>query len=93
MSGDVDERVSLDKDWRGHVIGSPPLDFATLRRRNRQKGATFSLRSASLESEAPEVNEGGTLLIIRSNGDLAFVSEELPAIEAGMNDQRIQIKL
>jgi NhaP-type Na+/H+ or K+/H+ antiporter len=91
VSGEADERASLDKEWRGHVIGSPPLDFVTLRRLHRQDGVAFALRIAPDRYEPSESVPGSTFLIIRSNGDLAFVSEELPAIEAGATDQFIQV--
>ena len=41
--GDVDEWVGLKREWRGILVGQPPLDFATARKRFRT-GWTFVLK-------------------------------------------------
>ncbi len=97
------ERTDLDSEWRGHIVGSPPLDFAALRRVYRQGASAFIFKSSEdlADVEKPETagtvdkTEGGypeTLIVIRGNGDLAFVSEELPAVVAGDGDQILRIK-
>ena len=94
--GDVGDWIGLDREWRGQVIGAPPLDFATARKRYKE-GWRFALREhvdsdadatsdATLAGLDEDCDDGATrLLALRKNGDLAFVSSEgaKPTLVAG----------
>ena len=96
--GDIDAWVGLDREWRGLVIGRPPLDFATARRRHRE-GWRFALREhveseevagaeltqATLDGECSGDETG--LLALRVGGDLAFTSREGGKISVAAGDR------
>lgn len=85
--GDIDNWIGLDREWRGQVLGMPPLDFATARKRFKE-GWRFALREhADKESEETgdrepsrldeDCDDGAIgLLTLRKNGDLALASRE-----------------
>lgn len=96
--GDIDGWVGLDREWRGAVIGRPPLDFATARRRQKE-GWRFALR-AHVEAELAEGEEQkpGTLdedcadaeiglLALRRDGGLAIASREGGKVSVGEGDR------
>ena len=80
---DQDEWVGTDREWRGQILGAPPLDFATARRRFKE-GWRFVLRepveeeAAVAESVDDEARRRAeiALLCLRKNGEMGFVTEE-----------------
>ena len=84
---DIDTWISLGREWRGQVLGQPPLDFAGARKRFRA-GARFTLHEVTEADVAaikdptadvartPEV--GVALMVLRRNGELVFASSEAP---------------
>ncbi len=102
--GEGEERTELDSEWRGHIVGSPPLDFAAIRRLHRQGAPAFILQPPRVSGKARTLDGADdgtrrdsvdftTFLVVRANGELAFVSEELPDTEAGSSDQSVLIRL
>jgi NhaP-type Na+/H+ or K+/H+ antiporter len=101
-SDDFDDWISLSREWRGQVLGVPPLEFATARRRFRE-GWRFVLRDAPESGEASssgaaldestdtdrDENAEVAILIIRRNGDLAFASREAPNLIAAAGDRTL----
>ena len=81
----LDERAALDKKWRGHVVGIPPLSFSDL------AGSRHATASASFLEKLEAGEQVGdaemALLIVRSNGDLVFVSAEMPKVDLVESDR------
>ena len=65
--GRLDQRRGLDRDWRGRMLGIPPLDFATLEQRFE---AGWRFVTAPVDA-----GEGGLILLLAS-GALHLVSTE-----------------
>ena len=103
--GDIDAWVGLDREWRGMVIGTPPIDFVDIRQRHKQ-GWRFTIRPPSPpEAESPGPSEVGApeaespqnrsesldilFAVLRRNGDIAFASAEGAALAVGAEDRRI----
>ena len=86
--GNVDAWSGLSREWRGLVVGAPPLDFATMRRRHR-RGWRFSVVEAGEETGAPVEDgaERSILLSVRRDGGIAFASTEAPSAVAGSGDK------
>ena len=100
--GDIDNWCGLDREWRGFVVGRPPLDFPTARRRHKE-GWRFVLREAAdpetidgdeatpgtLQGMLEEECEDGAcgLLALRRNGDLAIASREGGKITVAAGDR------
>ena len=105
--GDIDEWMGLDREWRGQVIGVPPLDFSTLRRRLKDEWR-FALRdyaapddAGTREAEPREAELGVAdrsgsqdieLLVIRKNGDLAFASRESSEVSMATGDRAVVLR-
>ncbi len=91
---DIETWTSLGREWRGQVLGQPPLDFASARKRFRA-GSRFTLHevtdvaatgdATADEGRADEV--GVALLILRRNGDLLFASAEAPEVTPAPGDR------
>ncbi len=90
---------SLGREWRGQVLGSPPLDFASARRQFRQ-GRRFMLKTlteadvasdqnAETSNGARDDDAAAVLLILRPNGDLAFASAESPDLALVAGDRAL----
>ncbi len=62
---DTELWLSLARDWRGQGVGSPPLDFATARRRYKD-GWRFELREHSGVDEPVQDLRGSTELSARA---------------------------
>lgn len=84
--GDVEEWMGLKREWRGIVIGMPPLEFAETRKRVK---ADWHFTLKEVEEARPDEGEVEDqtwseedaedevlVMILRKNGDLAFASEE-----------------
>ena len=96
--GDIDNWVGLDREWRGLVVGRPPLDFTTARRRFRE-GWRFVLRDhVDPEPEDGEQAKPGTLdedcddgayglLALRKDGALSIAAREGGKISIAAGDR------
>lgn len=89
--GDVEDWTGLKREWRGIVIGMPPLEFAAARKRFKA-GWRFALREKQPDDEAGEIagdadtgSDEVLVMVLRRNGDLAFASTEStePALAVG----------
>ena len=98
-NGDTDIWASLGREWRGQVLGSPPLAFVSARRQFRQ-GRRFTLRTfteadiAAREDPTTDVavrveDAATALLFLRRNGDLAFASAEAPDFVPAAGDRAL----
>ena len=97
-SDDIDTWTSLGREWRGQVLGKPPLDFASARRQFRA-GSRFTLREVTeadvavikdpSEDAARKEAVGIALLILRRNGDLVFASAEAPEVIPAPGDKTL----
>ena len=92
--GDVDEWLGLDREWRGQVVGLPPLDFSSLRRRVKDDWRFLLRDHPAAEDGAepdgvPADDDDIGLLVIRKNGDLAFASQEAAEISMAAGDQKL----
>jgi hypothetical protein len=94
--GDVDSWKGLDREWRGQVIGTPPIDFAALRQHHKQ-GWKFIVG----EHSGSGPSDGGdaatpdlaiVLLVLRRNGDVAFASLEGADLAAGPGDRTVMLQ-
>ena len=83
------ERAAMDKEWRGHVVGIPPLTFADMAGSRHNTASTFFLEE--LETDVDVGDDEMALLIVRTNGDLFFVSLELPKVELVEGDQVLRV--
>jgi hypothetical protein len=89
--GDVEEWVGLRNEWRGILVGSPPIDLATIRKRFKA-GWRFVLRdldAAADEASTPEPSDEIRLLNLRRNGDLAFASAESVPLSSAAEDRGV----
>ena len=96
--GDIDLWVGLDREWRGLVVGRPPLDFPTARRRFKE-GWRFALREhVEPKFDDDEEQKPGTLdedcndgeigvLALRKDGALAIASREGGKISVAAGDR------
>ena len=89
--GDIDAWVGLDGEWRGQIVGLPPLDFGTARKRLRE-GWRFALRDhesdeglSGLEDDCRDDAVG--LLALRPGGEIVFASREGTTISVGAGDR------
>ena len=96
-NGDAETWASLGREWRGQVLGTPPLAFAAARRQFRE-GRRFRLRTftdadiAALQEstdDATTQEHATALLILRRNGDLAFASSEAPDVVPAAGDRAL----
>ena len=95
---DIDTWSSLGREWRGQVLGLPPLDFASARMQFRA-GSRFALREVTeadvtvIKDPAEDVVRseavGVALLILRRNGDLVFVSAEALEVIPAVGDKTL----
>ena len=85
----VDERAALDKEWRGHVVGVPPLRFGDLSGSRHATASAFFLEK--LEAGEDVGDDEMALLIVRSNGDLVFVSTEMPKVDLVEGDRVLRV--
>ena len=95
---DLETWVSLGREWRGQVLGVPPLDFASARRQFRA-GARFTLREvtdadvAAIKDPTADVarteDVGVALMILRRNGDIVFASDEAPDLVPAPGDMTL----
>ena len=89
--GDIDAWIGLDGDWRGQVVGTPALDFATARKRFRE-GWRFVLREHAIDAETTSL-EGDCrddeigLLALRPSGDIVFASREGATVAVAAGDR------
>ncbi len=75
----IDERAALDKEWRGQVVGVPPLGFAHLAGSRLSTASAFFLDKLEMDEDIGD--DEMALLIVRPNGDLFFVSAEMPKVD------------
>jgi hypothetical protein len=85
----LDERTQMDKEWRGHLVGRPPLSFADLAGSRHATASAFFLEK--LETDEDVGDDGTALLIVRSNGDLVFVSAEMPKVDLVEGDRVLRV--
>lgn len=102
--GDIEAWIKLKREWRGQVIGLPPLDFATVRKLHKDKWR-FLLREHEDEKTAVAARDEGEaasfsedmkegeycLLVVRRNGDLAFASKETPSLAVATGDRIVTL--
>ncbi len=96
---DLEDWVGLKREWRGLLVGSPPFDFVTARKRFKA-GWRFVLRDAvnpDADDEGGVADEDGAdaveseilVLVLRRNGDLAFASAENAAPSSSAGDRAV----
>ncbi len=90
---DLESWLELDREWRGQIIGAPPLDFKLARKRFRS-GWRFELREHGPKEEnsgallaATECEGATAILAIRRNGDLSFTTTESPELTLEEGDR------
>ncbi|HTV78276.1 MAG TPA: cation:proton antiporter [Steroidobacteraceae bacterium] len=72
----VDDWVGLSREWRGQVVGQPPMSFSQMRERFR-KGWRFALAGPAEEPASHAASARRVvLLFIRANGAITFASPE-----------------
>ncbi len=81
--GEIDDWAGLDREWRGQIIGDPPLDFATLRQRHREQRFVLGSHEPTAGVELADT----AILVLRAGGAIAFVSAEMTATIAA--DDRV----
>ncbi len=85
----ADERAETDEEWRGHVVGEPPLTFADIAGPRRGMTGRFILDET--ETGANVGDGDSALLVVRSNGELVFLSEETPETEFTVGDRILRV--
>jgi hypothetical protein len=95
---EMDEWVGLSREWRGQLVGQPPVSFAQLRDRWK-RGWRFTLTAAGepMPDEPPATDPPSTatrdaqqrviFLAVRPSGALAFASPEGTAFSLGEQDR------
>ena len=83
-----EEHEATDKEWRGHVVGIPPLSFADMAGSRHTTASAFFLEE--IESE-DDLDDEMAMLIVRANGDLFFVSAEVPKVEIVEGDRVLRV--
>ncbi len=83
-----EEHEATDKEWRGHVVGIPPLNFADMAGSRHTTASAFFLEE--IESEH-DLDGEMAMLIVRANGDLFFVSSEVPKVEIVEGDRVLRV--
>lgn len=86
--GDIDDWAGLDREWRGQIIGDPPLDFAAIRQRQKAGGG-FTVVAG--EATPDGGSRDGWLMVLRANGDIALVSAETSASAIAEGDKIIAL--
>ena len=81
----LSEHASFDKEWRGHIVGVPPLRFTDLANSRHSAASSFLLEE--LEADGDVGDDEMALLVVRANGDLLFVSAEMPKAELVEGDR------
>ena len=87
--GALDERAALDREWRGQVVGVPPLRFADLAGSRHATASAFFLEKLEMDEDVGD--DEMALLIVRPNGDLVFVSAEMPKVELVEGDRVLRV--
>ena len=85
----LDEGAGLDKEWRGHVVGVPPIGFADLAGSRHDTASKFFLEE--LEADEDVGDDEMALLVVRDSGDLVFVSEEMPKVDLVEGDRVLRV--
>ena len=85
----LEDFAGTDKEWRGQVIGVPPLSFADTAGSRHTTASAFFLEE--LETDADLKDDEMALLVVRSNGDLLFVSAEMPKVDFTEGDQVLRV--
>ena len=85
----LDERAAFDKEWRGQVVGLPPLAFADLAGSRHTTASVFFLEKLEMDEDVGD--DEMALLIVRPNGDLVFVSAEMPKVELVEGDRVLRV--
>ena len=85
----LDERAALDKEWRGQVVGVPPLAFADLAGSRHATASAFFLEKLEMDEDVGD--DEMALLIVRPSGDLVFVSAEMPKVDLVEGDRVLRV--
>ncbi len=85
----LDERAALDKEWRGQVIGVPPIGFSDLAGSRHATASAFFLEKLEVDEDVGD--DEMALLIVRPNGDLVFVSAEMPKVDLIEGDRVLRV--
>ena len=85
----LQERAALDREWRGQVVGVPPLRFAELNGSRHATASTFFLEKLDMEENVGD--DEMALLFVRPNGDLVFVSAEMPKVDLVEGDRVLRV--
>lgn len=86
---ELDEHTGLDKEWRGQVVGVPPLRFTDFPTSQLAVASHFFLEE--LEADEDVGDDEMALMIVRSNGDLVFVSPEMPKVDLVEGDRVLRM--
>ena len=62
--GALDERAALDREWRGQVVGVPPLRFADLAGSRHATASAFFLEKLEMDEDVGD--DEMALLIVRA---------------------------
>jgi hypothetical protein len=72
----LDGRTGLSREWRGQVLGDPPLGYTAIRRRHRQ-GWRFRVIAVTDDKATPTAgSQAVPLMTVRTGGALVFASAE-----------------
>lgn len=89
MDEAADENASLDSEWRGHIVGIPPLRFSEFVSSRHLAASSFFLEKLGPDEDVTD--DEMALLIVRSNGNLVFMSTEMPKVELVEGDRVLRI--
>lgn len=84
-----DAGAGLDAEWRGHVVGVPPLGFADMAGSRHSTASRFFLEELKAGDDLED--DEMALMIVRSNGGLVFVSAEMPEVEFVEGDRVLRV--
>ena len=85
----LEEGAAMDKEWRGQVVGVPPLTFADIRASRHNTASAFFLEELSIGDDVGD--DEMALVIVRPNGDLVFVSTEMPKVDLIEGDRVLRV--
>jgi NhaP-type Na+/H+ or K+/H+ antiporter len=84
---ELDDWVGLSREWRGQVLGIPPLTFATFRQRYKEEWRFSALEQLDSEAAVPRESNSVLLMILRGNGSVQFASTEGVPVTSGVGDK------